>query len=58
MRKREVQRFSTTEARVVMLMAGRIAEHKYHGFDNARFDDDSGLEVLGWCAAYTTARKY
>jgi hypothetical protein len=36
----------TTEARVVMLMAGRIAEHKYHGLDNARFDDDSGLEVL------------
>jgi hypothetical protein len=29
-----------------MSMAGRIAEHKYHGLGNGRFDDDEALETL------------
>jgi hypothetical protein len=37
----------TTEARVITLMAGRLAEHKYHGLGNGRFDDDGALELLG-----------
>jgi hypothetical protein len=36
----------TTEARVVNLMAGRVAEHKYHGLGNGRFDDDEALLLL------------
>jgi hypothetical protein len=36
----------TTETRVVNSMAGRIAEHKYHGLGNGRFDDDGALELL------------
>jgi hypothetical protein len=36
----------TTEARVVNLMAGRIAEHKNHGLGNGRFDDGQALELL------------
>jgi hypothetical protein len=37
----------TTEARVVITMAGRIAEHKYHGLGNGGFDDDEALDLLG-----------
>jgi hypothetical protein len=37
----------TTEASVVMSMAGWIAEHKYHRIGNRRFDDDGdALELL------------
>jgi hypothetical protein len=40
----------TTEARVVMLMAGRIAEHKYHGLGNGGFDDNEALGRPNWAS--------
>jgi hypothetical protein len=36
----------TTEARVVTSMAGQMAEHKYHGLGNGRFDNEGALELL------------